>query len=75
MRAFDTIFRLLGWAFDDTGLPGGEGGGGGGSLIVVKPGGRQLNLNEMAMSLQGDWNETSSLTRGSFEHHFLCHDG
>ena len=31
-RAFDTIFRPLGWAFDDTGLPGG------GSLIVVKPG-------------------------------------
>ena len=37
-RAFDTIFRPLGWAFDDTGLPGGgqfdrcqarEGGGAG----------------------------------------------
>ena len=22
-QAFDTIFRPLGWAFDDTGLPGG----------------------------------------------------
>ena len=26
-RAFDTIFRPLGWAFDDTGLPGGGGAG------------------------------------------------
>ena len=25
-RAFDTIFRPLGWAFGDTGLPGGGGG-------------------------------------------------
>ena len=24
-RAFETIFRPLGWAFDDTGLPGGGG--------------------------------------------------
>ena len=40
MRAFDTSFRPLGWAFDDTGLPGGRG-----SLIVVKPWGEQLNLS------------------------------
>ena len=69
------IFRSLGWAFDDTGLP--EGGGGGqfdhcqarGRAVEFEPG------NEMAMSLQGDWNETSSSTHGLFECRFLCHDG
>ena len=57
-RAFDTIFRPLGWAFDDTGLPGGRGQfdrcQARGRAVEIEPG------NEMAMSLQGDWNETSS---------------
>ena len=72
-RAFDTIFRPLGWAVDDTGLPG----GGGGQFDRCQARGRTVEFepgNEMAMSLQ-DWNETSSLTRGSFERRFLCHDG
>ena len=56
--------------------------------ILAFPGGGQFDCcqareravefepgNEMAMLLQGDYNETSSSTRGSFERHFLCHDG
>ena len=39
-----------------------------GRAVVFEPG------NEMAMSLQGDWNKTSSSTRGLFECRFLCHD-
>ena len=39
-----------------------------GRAVEFEPG------NEMAMSLQGDWNETSSSTCGSFERHLLCHD-
>ena len=62
----------IGRAFDDTDLPGG------GQFDRCQARGRAVEFepgNEMAMSLQGDWNETSSSTRGSFERRFLCHDG
>ena len=52
----------IGRAFDDTGLPGG-----GRQCDRCQARGRAVEFepgNEMAMSLQGDWNETSSSTRG-----------
>ena len=62
----------MGQAFDDTGLPGE------GQFDRCQARGRAVEFepgNEMAMSLQGDWNETSSSTRGTFKRRFLCHDG
>ena len=72
MRAWGRhLTRFLGpWAGHLTILAFPGGGGGGGQFDRCQARGRAGEFepgNEMAMSLQGDWNETSSSTRGSFE--------